>query len=149
MSEGKWVAAKFEDVEKGDTVRVVRKEGPQTVITEGKVTEKSPPTQWRGVTWMVENYETFYDNEFVPDEDGFVSSLEKLVPPFEWPTKLGAVVTGTDDAGKYSLVLVKLSRNGSAENHQWWSYEWGIVTPRDVSGLENLTVVSEGVTVEA
>ena len=148
MTEGKWVKAKHGEIEEGNVVRVTTKEGPQTVITEGNVTNAIVNRDGSKV-WTIENFENFYDHEFVPDADGDFATLERFVPPFTWPTKLGAVVTGKDEDGSYTIVLVKLAHDNNPDYHFWWSDEWGTVTAADLSGLEDLTVVSEGVTVKA
>jgi len=146
MDEGKWVAVKHGEVQKGDRVRVTTKEGPQTITTEGTVTLVSE-NRFDGRAWSIEDFENFYAHEFEPDDDGKFATLERFVPPFTWPTKLGAVVKGRDMEGSYVAVLVKLAHDLNADYHLWWSAEWGTVTAADLSGLEDLTVVSEGVTV--
>lgn len=149
MSEGKWVEAKHEDIRKGDAVRVTRKDGPQTITTEGKVTHyEEGGNASRKTSWTIENFEYFYDYEFVPNSDGEFSTLERFVPAFEWPTKLGAVVTGKDEEGEYTAVLVYVPVNTPGKP-VWWTAEWGVTGAEDLSGLEDLTVVSEGVTVES
>lgn len=150
MSEGTWVKAKHGDIRNGDVVRVTTKNGPQTIITEGTVTRHQKSSlNVSDLVWTVEDYENFYEHEFEPDEDGEFSTLERFVPAFVWPTKLGAVVTGKDEDGSYTIVLVQLSYDNKPEYHLWWSSDWGTVTASDLSGLEDLTVISEGVTVES
>lgn len=148
MSEGKWVEAKHEDIREGDVVRVTRKITPQTTITEGKVTLYKEHGAGLGTAlWNIEDFENFYDYEFVPDSEGYVSTLERFVPPFKWPTKLGAVVTGKDEDGTYKIVLVE-ELPDDPEGALWWTSEWGTVNRYDMEGLDDLTVVSEGVTVK-
>lgn len=149
MSEGIWVEAKHKDIREDDVVRVTHKDGPQTTITEGKVTKCHTSGAVLGeLVWTIEDYENFYEHEFRPDEDGDFATLERFVPAFVWPTKLGAVVTGKDEDGEYTIVLVKLAHDLKPDYHFWWSDEWGTVTASDLTGLEDLTMVSEGVTVE-
>lgn len=144
LSEGTWVEAKHGDIKEGDVVRVTFREGPKTTITEGKVT-KVLTREWNGQNvWSVENYENFYPNEFEPDDDGEFSTLERFIPPFNWPTKLGAVVSGKDDGKLVHAVLVR-----EGNQSVWWTAELGISTVYDLSYWTELTVVSEGVTVEA
>lgn len=146
MSEGIWVKAKHGDIREDDVVRVTSKDGPQTTITEGRVTKCHTSGAVLGeLVWTIEDFENFYEHEFRPDEGGDFATLERFVPAFEWPTKLGAVVTGKDEDGEYTAVLVYVR---SAEDHVWWTTEWGVVSVDEISGLEDLTVVSEGVTVE-
>lgn len=147
MSEGKWVEAKHEDIREGDVVRVTTKEGPKTTVVEGKVTKVAP--RWNGeYLWSIENFENFYPNEFEPDDDGEFSTLERFVPAFEWPTKLGAIVQGRDGDDTVYAVLVEVAE--TEDNIPlFWTKEWGSVNMYDIEGLEDLTVVSEGVTVEA
>lgn len=150
MTEGKWVPANHEDIREGDVVRVTVKNGPQTTITEGRVTRYAQHGEGLNQPmWSIEDFENFYSHEFVPDVDGDCSALERFVAPFQWPTKLGAVVKGTDEDGSYTIVLVKLAQDNNPEYHYWWSVEWGVVTASDLFGLDDLTVVSEGVTVGA
>lgn len=149
MSEGTWVKAQHKDIREDDVVRVTEKNGPQTTITEGRITRYEENGEGPGKSmWTIENYENYFGDEFVPDADGDRATLERFVPPFEWPTKLGAVVTGKDEDGEYTAVLVYVPVN-SAENNLWWTAEWGATEAGDISGLEDLTVISEGVTVKA
>lgn len=147
MSEGTWVQAKHEDIREGDVVRVTHKEGPKTTIIEGKVTAYNPDGYGRGnASWSIEDFENFYAYEFEVDKDSDEAppTLERFVPPFEWPTKLGAIVTGSDAGDLVTAVLVR-----NLTQTLWWTADWGVVTEHDLRDLKDLTVVSEGATVEA
>jgi len=147
MTEAIWEPAKYEDIKAGDTVRVTRKDGPQTTITEGKVTVLSRLSNGEAY-WDVADYENFYAYEFAEKEEGEVSTLERLKPAFSWPTKLGAVITADNDGEAVTAVLVELDTD-DPEWALWWTTQWGSVNKADLEGLTDLTVVSEGVTVGA
>jgi hypothetical protein len=147
MSEGKWVKVKHGEIEEGDVVRVISKDGPQTITTEGKVTSIIVHRDGEKV-WSIENFESFYSREFIPDEDGNFATLERIVPPFKWPTKLGAVVRGENEDEDVYAVLVEEAKSKD-DIPVFYTKEWGVVNMYDIEGLEDLTVVFEGVTVEA
>lgn len=124
MSKGEWVPAKHEDIRKGDVVRVTTKDGPQTIIVEGKVTSYDPNGRSQGEpSWCVENFESYYSDEFEPVRDS-VSTLEKFVPEFEWPTKLGAVVMGKWD-GRSADDYQTFVRVMTGEKHCAWFHVEG------------------------
>lgn len=144
MSEGTWKDAKHEDIREGDVVRVTHKDGPQTTITEGKVTNYDPVGTAGGV-WCIENFDNFFADEF---RNGTDTTLERFEPAFVWPAKLGAVVTGSAHGKTVYMVLVEEVKSAADAVPLWWTKERGIVNMFDVEGLEDLTVVSEGVTVK-
>lgn len=147
-AEGKWVSVRHEDVREGDIVRVTLKEGPQTTTTEGKVTSYDPHGYRQNKSmWCIENFENYYGYEFeAEDDEDVVPTLERLVVPFTWPSKVGAVVKLKDADGEYTAVMV-YKATSSAEDDVWYTIEWGLTDVGELGNFEDLTILSEGVSV--
>lgn len=139
-----WQETKFEDIKAGDFVKYVVTSANKKTIVKGEIGAFDSSD----TSWAIGSGEWAYSPQYSL-ECGEKAKYFRKVKPFAWPTKLGAVVTGKDEDGEYTIILVKLSHDGKADYHLWYSDEWGTVTASDLTGLEDLTVVSEGVTVEA
>lgn len=142
----KWEQISFRDVVLGDEVKLVHKDGHQKIITKGKVTKRATLGDW----FEIDNEESFYPYEFDANEtEGSPTKLYRKTKPFQWPNKLGAVVSGeNEDGDTIPLVLVTVDDDKDDPYHDWFHPLWGVVNKADVEHFKNLKVLSEGVDVD-
>lgn len=137
----KWEKIKPEEVKVGDEVRIVDKRPGLRTVTESVVTELEAET---GAFYIAEIETWNFPDEF--DKGG--TKLYRKVKPFDWPNKLGAVVSGKDEGETLYLVLVMVDEDEDDPYPEWYHPNWGAVNKADLHHLKNLKVLSEGVDTE-